>query len=177
MIKFKDFGSWVHNSIFHFFAGEQVPHFWRTSIPFLVGLTWPDWYWTGVHTRKCIQSLRHVWLSATSRAVAHQAPLSMGFCRQEYWSGLPYAPPGDLPNPGIEPRPPALQVDSLLSEPPRKPKNTGVGSLSHLQRIFLTQESNWCLLHCRQFLYHWATQEAHVRKGIYYILSTMLATL
>ena len=142
-----------------------------------MGLTWPDWYWTGVHTRKCIQSLRHVWLFATSRAVAHQAPLSMGFCRQEYWNGLPYAPPGDLHNPGIEPRPPALHVDSLLSEPPGKPKNIGVGSLSHLQRIFLTQESNRCLLHCRRFLYHWATLETHVRKGIYYILSTMLATL
>ena len=48
---------------------------------------------------------------------SHQAPLSMGFSRQEYWSGLPCPPPGDLPNPGIEPRSPALQADSLLSEP------------------------------------------------------------
>ena len=48
---------------------------------------------------------------------AHQAPLSMGFSRQEYWSGLPCPPPGDLPKPGIEPRSPALQADSLLSEP------------------------------------------------------------
>ena len=44
-----------------------------------------------------------------------------GFSRQEYWSGLPYPPPGDLPNPGIEPRPPTLQANSLLSEPPGKP--------------------------------------------------------
>ena len=44
--------------------------------------------------------------------VAHQAPLSMGFFRQEYWSGLPYPPPGDLPNPGTKPRSPALQADS-----------------------------------------------------------------
>ena len=49
-----------------------------------------------------------------------QAPLSMGFSRQKYWSGLPCPPPGDLPNPGIEPRSPALQVDSLPSEPPGK---------------------------------------------------------
>ena len=52
-----------------------------------------------------------------------QAPLSMGFSRQEYWSGLPCPPPGHLPNPGIEPRSPALQADSLLSEPPGKPSS------------------------------------------------------
>ena len=57
---------------------------------------------------------------------------------------------GSLPNPGIKPRSPALQVDSLPSEPPGKPNNIGVGSLSFLQWIFLTQESNWGLLHCRQ---------------------------
>ena len=51
----------------------------------------------------------------------------MGFPRQEYWSGLPFPSPGDLPNPGIEPRSPALQADSLPAEPHRKPKNTGVG--------------------------------------------------
>ena len=72
--------------------------------------------------------------------VACQAPLSMGFARQEYWSGLPFLPPGDLPNPGIEPRAPTLQVDSLLSEPPGKPKNTGVGDLFLLQGNFATQE-------------------------------------
>jgi len=65
-----------------------------------------------------------------------------GFSRQEYWRELPCPPAGDLPNPGIEPRSPALQVDSLLSEPPEKPKNTEVGSLSLLQGNFLTQESN-----------------------------------
>ena len=46
---------------------------------------------------------------------------SMGFSRQEYWSGLPFPSPGHLPDPGIEPGPPALQADSLLSEPPGKP--------------------------------------------------------
>ena len=52
--------------------------------------------------------------------VAHQAPLSVGFSRQEYCSGLPFPSPGDLPNPGIEPRSPTLQADVLPSEPPRK---------------------------------------------------------
>ena len=49
--------------------------------------------------------------------VAHQASLSVGFSRQEYWSGLPCPPPGDLPNPGIKPRSPVLEVGSLASEP------------------------------------------------------------
>ena len=56
--------------------------------------------------------------------IAHQAPLSMGFSRQEYWSGLPFPSPGDLPNPGIKPGSPALQADSLLSEPSGKPDGT-----------------------------------------------------
>ena len=64
---------------------------------------------------------------------------SMEFSRQEYCSGLLFPPPGDLPNSGIEPRSPALQADSLPSEPPGKPKNTG---LSLLQRIFQTLELN-----------------------------------
>ena len=52
---------------------------------------------------------------------AYQAPLSMEFSWQEYWSGLPLPSPGDFPDPGIEPRSPALQADALPSEPPRKP--------------------------------------------------------
>ena len=52
------------------------------------------------------------------RTVAHQASLSMEFSRQEYWSGLPFPSPGDLPDPGTEPKSPALQADSLPSEPP-----------------------------------------------------------
>ena len=63
------------------------------------------------------------------------------------WVAFPS--PGDLPKPGIKTRSPALQADSLPAEPQGKPKNTGVGSLSLLQQIFLTQESNWGLLHCR----------------------------
>ena len=61
-------------------------------------------------------------------------------------------------NPGIKLRSPTLQADSLVSEPPGKPKNTGAGSLSLLQGIFLTQESNWGLLYCRQILYQLSYQ-------------------
>ena len=67
-------------------------------------------------------------------------------------------PPGDLPHPGIEPRSPALQADPSLSEPPGKPKNMGVGSLSILQGIFPTQELNWGLLHGRWILYQLSYQ-------------------
>ena len=77
----------------------------------------------------------------------------MEFSRPEYWSGEPLPSPGDIPNPGIEPRSRTLQADSLLAESQGKPKNTGVGSLSLLQQIFLTQELNWGLLHCRLILY------------------------
>ena len=65
--------------------------------------------------------LSRVRLLATPWTVAHQAPPSMGFSRREYWSGVPFPSPGDLPNPGIEPGSPALQADTLSSEPPGKP--------------------------------------------------------
>ena len=82
----------------------------------------------------------------------------MGFSRQEYRSELPCPSPGDLPDPESEPRSPTLQVDSLPSEPPGKPKNIGVGSLTPLQGVFLTQELNRGLLHCKQILYQLSYQ-------------------
>ena len=69
-----------------------------------------------------VKSLSHVQLFATPWTVAHQAHPPMGFSRQECWSGLPFPSPGDLPDPGMEPRSPALHADTLTSEPPRKPK-------------------------------------------------------
>ena len=54
----------------------------------------------------------------TPWTAAYQGPLSMGFSRQDYWSGLPFPSPGDLPNPGIEPGSPALRAEALPSEPP-----------------------------------------------------------
>ena len=69
-----------------------------------------------------VQSLSRVRLFAAPWTVALQASPSMGFSRQEYWSGLPFPSPGDLPDPGIEPGSPTLQADALLSEPPGKSK-------------------------------------------------------
>ena len=74
---------------------------------------------TKSHTSMHVQSFNHVRLLVTPCTVTWQAPLSTGFSRQEYWSGLPFPSPRDLPNPGIEPVSPvspALQVDSLPAE-------------------------------------------------------------
>ena len=67
-----------------------------------------------------VKSLSRVWLFATPWTVPHQASLSMRFSRQEYWNGLPFPSRGDLLDPGIEPRSPALEADALTSEPPGK---------------------------------------------------------
>ena len=72
-----------------------------------------------------VKSLSRVQFFATPWTVSYHAPLSMGFSRQEYWSGLPFPSPGDLPDPGIKPWSPALQTDALPSEPPGKPKQAG----------------------------------------------------
>ena len=87
------------------------------------------------------------------RTIARQAPLSMGILQARVLQWIAFPSPGDPPNPGIKPRSPALLADSLPAEPRGKPKNTGVGSLSLLQGIFPTQESNQGLLHCRWILY------------------------
>ena len=82
----------------------------------------------GVHSPIQLCVLCHfsrVRLFATLWTVAHQAPLSMGFSRLEYWTRLPCPSPEDLPKPGIEPRSPTLQADSLLSEPPGQLWNSG----------------------------------------------------
>ena len=80
-----------------------------------------------------VKSLSRVRLFVTPWTVAHQAPPSMGFSRQEYWSGLSFPSPGGLPDPGIEPRSPALQADALPSEPPGKP----ICSLCYIYKNFL----------------------------------------
>ena len=75
-----------------------------------------------------VKLLTHVWLFVTPWTIAYQTPLFMEFSRQEYWSGLPFPSPGDLPDPGIEPGSPTFQADALPSEPP--------GKLFHLKLIF-----------------------------------------
>ena len=85
-------------------------------------------------------------LFATPWTVAQQAPLSVEFSRQEYWSGLPYPPPEDLPDLGIEPRTPAFQADSLLYVPPEKPKNDimmCIHTKSREGRIYLFVKENF----------------------------------
>ena len=90
----------------------------RAGISFLGLNPWPFGaviYWSE-------KSLSHVWLFATPWTVAQQAPPSMEFSRQEYWSGLPFPSPGDLPDSGIKPGSPELRADPLPSEPPGNPK-------------------------------------------------------
>ena len=77
--------------------------------------------------------------------VAHQAPPSMGFSRQEYWSGLPFPSPGDLPDPGIEPRSPTLQADALTSAPPGKPGVYKVPLNSGVIRSHCSCKSHQCV--------------------------------
>ena len=104
----------------------------------------------------------HVQLFVTHGLQPARVLCPWGFSRKEYWSGLPCFPPGDLLNPGIEPRSPTLQVDSLLYEPPGRPKNPEEGSLSLFQVIFPTQESNQGLLHCRRILYQLSYQGSKI---------------
>ena len=101
-----------------FFSCCPPPSFPRGYYCFLIGIRQ---LYISRAGRSEVKSLSHVRLFATPWTVARQAPLSMGFSRQEYWSGLPFPSPGDLPDPGIEPGSPALRADALTSEPPGKP--------------------------------------------------------
>ena len=83
-----------------------------------------------VHTQSCLTLQPH--------GPACQAPLSMGFLRQGYWSGLPFPAPGDLPDPGIEPRSPTLEEDTLTSEPPGKILGSSSVSPSVVSDSFMT---------------------------------------
>ena len=78
----------------------------------------------------CAQTLDHVQLFETLWTVAYQAPLSMGFSRQEYWIGLPCPSPGDLPDPGIKSTSPVLAGGFFITELPRKPKPSGIVQLN-----------------------------------------------
>ena len=108
------------------------------------------------------KSLSHVRLFATTQTVQ-----SMGFSRAEYCSGFPFSSPADLPNPGIQPRSPTLQADTLPAEPQGKTENTGMGSPSLLQWISPTQELNWGLLHCRRIFNQLSYQgQAHMHSRL-----------
>ena len=94
------------------------------QLEWVLKLVLPQGLLVGVESKVKVKVnlLSPVRLFATPWTIAHQAPLSMGFSRQEYWNGLPFLSPGDLPNPGIEPRSPALQTGSFPSEPSRNPE-------------------------------------------------------
>ena len=88
-----------------------------------------------------VKSLRHVWLFVIPWTVAYHTPPSMGFSRQEYWSGLPFPPPEDLPDPGIEPASPALWADVLPSEPPGESHDPSrMAIYSHWSLMLLLQK-------------------------------------
>ena len=117
---------------------------------------WGRWD-TAINNMCCAESLDRVQQFATLWTVARQAPLSMGFSRHEYRRGLPCPPAGDLPHPRIEARSPALQVDSLPTEPPGMLRNTAVGSLFILQGSSQPRNPT-CVLHYGQILYQLSYQ-------------------
>ena len=97
-----------------------------------------------------VKSLSRVWLFATPWNIAYWAPPSMGFSRQEYWSGLPFPSPGDLPNPGIKTRSPALPVDALPSETQGKsPSRSLISAFYNMLFFFGGKRQCWALLDTR----------------------------
>ena len=102
----------------------------------------------------------------------------MGILQARIPEWIAITPPGDLPNPGIESTSPALQADSLPSEPPGKPKNTGVGNLSLLQGNVPTQELNRGLLQCRQILYQLSYQGSPgvSKLGVHMLMSVKFSS-
>ena len=89
--------------------------------------------------KKHVKSLSRVRLFAASWTVAYQAPQPMEFSRQEYRNGLPFLSPGDLPDPGIEPRSPILQADTLASEPPGMYRPNRI--IPHLSSVYVLSAS------------------------------------
>ena len=121
----------------------QAP--WRYGLPGNTGSPVSPWLQPIKCT--CAQSLSHVWLFATPWTMT---PLSMGFFRQEYWSGLPFPPPEDLPDPGIKPASPSLAGGFTTIVPPRKPTAHNWCSvniwLNHRRKKSLTVHLNFSAL-------------------------------
>ena len=99
------------------------------------------------------KSSSYVWSEVKRKSLSRVWLFPTPFSRPEYWSGYLFPSPGNLPKPGIKPRSPTLQADSLPAKAPGKPKNIGVGRLSLLQQISQIQEFSQGLLHCRCTLY------------------------
>ena len=106
--------------------GTAANLFSKVAAPFYI-FTFPPAMNKIPFSWKKVKSLSRIRLFETPWTVAYQAPPSMGFSRQEYWSGVPFPSPGDLPNPRLEPRSPALQADAFLSQPPGRPREDQLG--------------------------------------------------
>ena len=124
---------------------------WKSEQSCYLGKTAWMLHWLEKKERK-VKSLSYVWLFATLWTVGYKAPPSMGFSRQEYWSGLPHPSPGDLSNPGFKPRSPSLQADTLTSEPPGRPTPLGHHKASSWAPYAIQQLSTswlfytwWCI--------------------------------
>ena len=124
-----------------------------------------------------MKSLSRVRLFATPWTVAYQAPPSMGFSRQEFWSGLPFPSPGDLPDPGIEPGSPAFQADTLTSEPPGKPlKESGKWLQLKVTSCISSQQENQPIFETlRPGIYF--SLALKVLDGIFFQYMVVLSTL
>ena len=107
-----------------------------------------------------VKSLSRVRLFATPWTVAYQSSLSMGCSRQEYWSGLPFPSPGDIPDPGIEPRSPTLEADALTSEPPGQENSRRTSSSALLTT--LKPLTVWITTNYGKFLKRWEYQTTSV---------------
>ena len=111
-----------------------------------------------------MKSLSRIRLFATLWTVAHQAPPSMGFSRQEYWSGLPFPSQGDLPDPGIEPRSPTLHADALTSEPRPVLVLNGSGSCRESLSVYLRWVGRSDALHSRGLSDGSTAQEGRTKR-------------
>ena len=116
-------GGWVNGEIIILFLHSKLDALAELALKFHVRFE-VSWTLLFCPLKVKVKSLSRIRLFATPWTIAHQALPSMGFSRQEYWSGLPFPSPGDLPDSGIKPGSPALQADTLPSKPPGPPIST-----------------------------------------------------
>ena len=107
--------------------------------------------WGGACVCECARTYAQIQLLVTTWTVTHQAPLSVGFSRQAYWSGLPFPTPGDLPDPGIKPGSPVLIGRFFITVPPEKPRLFQLQVLSNLNtdQAFLIKFYVQTEMHCK----------------------------
>ena len=114
----------------------------------------------------CVLALSHIWLFMTPWTEAHQAPLSLGFSRQEYWSGLPFPSQGDLLNSGIEPASPTLKASTLPLVPPENSESSLV--MVKRKMFWNLFKSIHCGLGLIQVNTRWCDASTQWIEGIYW---------